>query len=235
MGTFAASVHLDRRATRVATLEQALSRLDDELTATWTDRWLSLHLDDVAFSVEAFPLGRRLSKATGAKVVVFALHDSDRALAEVYVAGRSVASLEGHDGALTWRRAAWVRAGADADVLDDLDASDADECIEVLADALGIPGETVLVDEGEAKVHERSRARSAKSKPRVGKGAAALATVQKEWEALEAEARAAGVAVPTWKHQLRLNAVFADQAPTTIRNQIALIRGSLRRLAPKRR
>lgn len=235
MGTFAASVHLDRRTTTAPKLARALKGLDDELTATWTDGWLSLHLDDATFAVSAFTLGRRVSKATGGKVVVLALHDSDRALAEVFVGGRSVASLEGHDGGLKWKRSAWVRAGADDDVLEDLDADDADECLEVLADALGIPGETVLADEGEAPVHEQApRPGKSKKAARAGGGGAGLAAVQKEWAALEAETRAAGVAVPSWKHQLKLNAVFACKAPATIRSQIALIRSSLRRLSARR-
>lgn len=231
MGTFAASIHLDRTTTRQSALDAALARLEGDLTCTKTRRWLSVHRDDIEFSIEAFPLGRQLSKATGARVVVFALHDSDRSVAEVFLEGQRAASLEAKRR-LKWKRTDWIRAGATAEALEGLDDTEADECPLQLAAAFGIPRQTVLLDEGDAPVRSSPK-RAAKAAPKA-KGAvksAALATVQMEWEALEAEARAAGVSIPSWEHQLKLNAAFSDQTPATLRAQINQVRSSLPQLA----
>ncbi|MBM4781485.1 MAG: hypothetical protein GQE15_27730 [Archangiaceae bacterium] len=189
-----ASVHVEQSAGRVT--------LSPGLKVTRGRRWVSIDdLDPVA----AVSLAKQLS--TGRHAVALC---EEKSFARAFRDGRMVASLAA--GKRT-KISQWVKAGADAVVLEDLDGADADEAVEIIGDALGIP--------------DRPIAKRAKTDE--------LEAVRLEWESLVKEAKAIGAVLPTWAQQRRLNAIFGADAASMIRDQMALIRQGMTLGPPKRR
>lgn len=189
-----ASVHVEQSAGRVT--------LPPGMKVSRGRRWVSIDdLDPVA----AVSLAKKLSK--GRRAVVLC---EEKSFARVFRDGRMLASLA--QGKRT-KVSQWVKDGADAVVLEDLDGADADEAVEIIGDALGIP--------------DRPIAKRAKTDE--------LEAVRLEWESLVKEAKAIGAVLPTWAQQRRLNAIFGADAASMIRDQMALIRQGMTLGPPKRR
>lgn len=189
-----ASVHVEQSAGRI--------ELPPGLKVTRGRRWVSIDdLDPVA----AVSLAKSLSK--GRRAVVLC---EEKSFARVFRDGRMVASLA--EGKRT-KISQWVKAGADATVLEDLDGADADEAVEIVGDALGVPDRPIVK----------------RAKPND------LEAVRLEWESLVKEARAIGAVLPTWTQQRRSYAIFGADAASMIRDQMSLIRQGMTLGAPKKR
>jgi hypothetical protein len=189
MGTFAASVHLDRTSCTEPALAKALRALDaKDLTATWDERWLSLHHDEGAFAIGAFEVGQTLSRTAKARVLVLALLDGDEARCTLFERGRNSAELTATpDSPPRWNRSAWQNAGASKKALDAVADAEVEDMVFELARAFGVPGDTVLADEGEDAVEARP---ASSSKPKLAQALPAdLEAVRDDWNAFVAEAR----------------------------------------------
>jgi hypothetical protein len=220
MGTFAASVHV--RASRSETTV-AIDAFEPDATFSTGSRagWTSVHDDDLAFAALAEPLARALSKHLKTRAVGFAVHDGDTLWCGVFDSGRQVATLTLRVGrAPRPRPTGWKSLGVPIETL----VASSDDLFEVataLARALAVPSHAVLADAPPHPTARRGRTTTTTPDP----------TLAADWSALEREARARGVSVPSLEIYLRLQKALGQ--PHEPRQAIALMRRHLEQAAQR--
>lgn len=218
MSNSAATIHL-RNVKSTRELEAALSSFSElELTSRTTGAWTSIHSDDAVFIADAAKLALQLSKSLSTVAVSFVLFDDMAVTCSTFAKGLKGESISVMEGQRTkFDPAAWKRAGLDAAKLERLARpfKDVNEAAMLLAGALRIPIHTVLIDDPSVLGDDAPKAKPA-AKPKLDPALA------KEWAKLERDAKASGVAVPSFQEFLEMQGDAPDS--DDVRGMIHLLR-----------
>jgi hypothetical protein len=218
MSNSAATIHL-RNVKSSRDLETALASASKLELMTRTDgAWTSIHGDDPTFIADAAKLALQLSKSLGTVAVSFVLFDDMAVTCSTFAKGLKGESISIMEGQRTrFDPAAWKRAGLDAAKLERLAKpfKDVNEAAMLLAGALRIPLRTVLLEDPSTLEDDAPKAKPA-AKPKLDPALA------KEWAKLERDAKATGVAVPSFQEFLEMQGDAPDS--DDVRGMIHLLR-----------